>query len=114
MATQTVIRLTDDIDGGDADRTVRFSFDGADYEIDLSASNAAKLEKALEKYIAAARKVSGRAGGRARQRTTPTRTVVAADPKAVRAWAASNGIQVNPRGRIPAQVVEKFQAANAA
>jgi hypothetical protein len=33
------------------------------------------------------------------------------DPKAVRAWAASNKIQINDRGRIPASVVEQYRAA---
>jgi len=42
------------------------------------------------------------------------RRLVGANPKAVRAWAASNGIQVNTRGRIPADVVQKFEATNAA
>ena len=33
------------------------------------------------------------------------------DPAAVRAWAAGQGIVVNARGRIKAEVVEKFRAA---
>jgi hypothetical protein len=33
------------------------------------------------------------------------------DPAAVRAWAAGRGIAVNARGRIKADVVEKFRAA---
>ena len=33
------------------------------------------------------------------------------DPAAVRAWAAGQGIEVNARGRIKADVVEKFRAA---
>ena len=32
-------------------------------------------------------------------------------PAAVRAWAAGQGIEVNARGRIKADVVEKFRAA---
>jgi hypothetical protein len=31
----------------------------------------------------------------------------------VRAWAKSQGIQVSERGRIPASVVEQYEAANA-
>ena len=39
--------LEDDIDGGEAERTVSFAFDGVEYEIDLSAANAAALAEAL-------------------------------------------------------------------
>ena len=111
MAKKTIVQLTDDLDGSKADKTVSFSLDGVSYEIDLSQKNASALEKAFSKYISAARRTSGRAtAGHGRAK----RTKVNADPKAVRAWAASNGIQVNPRGRIPADVMQKFEAANAA
>jgi hypothetical protein len=110
MATKTIVQLTDDLDGSKAEKTVSFSLDGVTYEIDLSKKNAADLEKAFSKYVTAARRVGGRAAaGRGRTR----RTSVNADPKAVRAWAASNGIHVNPRGRIPGDVVQQFEAANA-
>ena len=49
----------DDIDGGEAEGTVRFGLDGTDYEIDLSAKNATALRKALAKYIDAARRAPG-------------------------------------------------------
>ena len=111
MAKTTIVRLTDDLDGGKADKTVSFGLDGVNYEIDLSEENAAALEEAFAKYVGAARRVSGRAAA-GRGRTT--RTTVSSDPKAIRAWAAGNGIAVNPRGRIPADVVKQFEAANAA
>jgi hypothetical protein len=111
MAKKTIVQLTDDLDGGKADKTVSFSIDHVNYEIDLSQKNVAALEKAFSKYVSAARRVSGRAAA-GRGRTT--RTNVSADPRAVRAWAASNGIEVSARGRIPADVVKQFEAANAA
>lgn len=111
MAKKTIVQLTDDLDGSKADKTLSFSLDGVSYEIDLSEKNFAALEKTFAKYVEAARRVGGRAAS-GRGRTT--RTTVASDPKAVRAWAASNGIEVNPRGRIPADVVKRFEAANAA
>ena len=43
MAKTVIVRLTDDIDGGDADETVYFSLDGTAYEIDLSTTNADAL-----------------------------------------------------------------------
>lgn len=111
MAKTTIVQLTDDLDGGKADKTVSFGLDGVSYEIDLSEENAAALEEAFAKYVGAARRVSGR-GATGRGRTA--RTTISSDPKTVRAWAAGNGIEVNPRGRIPADVVKQFEAANAA
>lgn len=35
------------------------------------------------------------------------------DVKAVRAWAAEQGIEVPPRGKLPGDVVERYQAATA-
>ena len=40
MAQKITVALEDDLDGGPADQTVRFGLDGAEYEIDLSTSNA--------------------------------------------------------------------------
>jgi hypothetical protein len=36
MAKQVITVLTDDIDGGDADRTIEFGLDRVNYTIDLS------------------------------------------------------------------------------
>lgn len=65
MAKTTIIKLTDDIDGGNADETVEFSLDGKVYEIDLSKRNASALRKALQPYIDVARS-GGRSGSRGR------------------------------------------------
>lgn len=65
MAKTTIVKLTDDIDGGNADETVEFSIDGKVYEIDLSKRNAAALRKALQPYVDVARP-AGRPGGRGR------------------------------------------------
>jgi hypothetical protein len=43
VAKQTITKLIDDLDKGEADETVKFGLDGVQYEIDLSAKNAAKL-----------------------------------------------------------------------
>ena len=36
MAKTVIVKLTDDIDGGDADETIQFALDGKSYEVDLS------------------------------------------------------------------------------
>ena len=56
MAQTVKIILEDDIDGGEANETVRFGLDGGQYEIDLSSANATKLRDALRPYVAAGRR----------------------------------------------------------
>ncbi len=108
MATKTQVVLIDDLTGDPADTTVKFALDKTEYEIDLSNANAAELRNGLSRYVDAARKVSG--GGR-RSAPAPKPAYAGYDPVAVRAWAAGQGIEVNARGRIKADVVEQFRAA---
>jgi len=107
VAQRTVITLIDDLDHREIEadgQTIKFAYQGIQYEIDLSEKNAKKLDKALAPFLAAARPVSTRAPQR--------KTIVAGvDTKAVRTWAESNGIQVSARGRIPAHVVQQYRAA---
>jgi hypothetical protein len=72
MAQTVIIRLTDDIDGGEADETVTFALNGQKYEIDLSNVNATKLREAFAPFIEKARVVDG-AGGRSGKRRSPSR-----------------------------------------
>jgi hypothetical protein len=111
MAQRLQTLLIDDLDGGDAEATVRFGLDGAEYEIDLNATHAGALRKALEPYVKAARRAPGSAvrlpgrSGRRAARADGT------DPTVVREWAKSQGIEVKDRGRMPAELVVKFKAA---
>jgi len=50
MAQKVNIVLTDDLDGSEAEETIRFSLEGSSYELDLSAENAAALRNAAEQY----------------------------------------------------------------
>ena len=119
MAQRTIVQLTDDLDGKPISEgkgeTIRFGLDRQDYEIDLAEKNAKALRNDLAKYISAARRTSGgaRSTGRGRAGRTGTGTVRDYDPKAVRAWAQSQGIEVSRRGRVPADLVARFQAAHA-
>jgi 3-methyladenine DNA glycosylase Mpg len=45
MAQKVTVALEDDLTRGPANQTVRFALDGTDYEIDLSAKNAAAFGK---------------------------------------------------------------------
>lgn len=106
MAQKIQTLFIDDIDGGAAEGTVRFGLDGTEYEIDLSAAHSDELHKALERYIGHARKVGGGAARRA-----PRGRRSALDTAKVREWAKEQGIDIKERGRVPATIVEKYQAA---
>jgi Lsr2 len=106
MAQKVTVALEDDLSGGPADETVRFAFGGAEYEIDLNKKNAAAFRKQLAPFTGHARKA-----GRAQPRR-PGRTAVSRQRSGeVRAWAKEHGLAVSERGRIPASVVEQYQAA---
>lgn len=111
MAQRVQILYTDDIDGSDAEGSVTFGLDGATYEIDLSGTNATKLRESLAPYVAHARKVS--AAAKTKDRSTAAKRTDGPSPGEVREWAAKQGIEVSNRGRIPNDLMVKFQAANA-
>lgn len=57
MATRTVYRLVDDLDGSTGDvAEYQFSYDGVDYLIDLSDHHIDQFRAALYPFIAAARR----------------------------------------------------------
>lgn len=119
---KTLVTMTDDLDPKtEATQTVSFSLDGRSYEIDLNDKNAKKLRDFLDKYVEAGRKVNNYKANGSRRASrdvngkvvNPSITRVGPGPATVRAWAKSNGYDVPDRGRIPAKVVEAFEAANA-
>jgi nucleoid-associated protein Lsr2 len=106
MAQKITVALEDDLDGGPADETVRFGLGGAEYEVDLSKKNATAFRKQVAPFIEHARK-AGRG-----QRRRPGRAASSRERSGgIRAWAKSEGIAVSDRGRIPASVVEQYEAA---
>jgi hypothetical protein len=114
MAQKVLVQLVDDLDGTAADdiSTVTFSLDGASYEIDLTANNAAKLRNQLDDFVGAARRI----GGRVKRGTSPKAAAPAVNreqTKAIRDWARQNGFDLSDRGRIPSNVLEAFEAAHA-
>ena len=100
----------DDIDGSEAEGTVRFALDGAEYEIDLNAKHAEALRKALSRYVEAARRSSGTAARRP-ARTGRRAAASGLNTTEVREWAKAQGIEVKDRGRVPAELVVRFRAA---
>jgi hypothetical protein len=111
MAQKHIVQLVDDISGADADETVSFALDGARYEIDLSAENAAQLRDTLALYIDNARKPSrttARPLGAPRRGTRADREQTAA----IRRWARKNGHAIGDKGRIPVHIVEAYHASH--
>jgi len=113
MARKIVHQLVDDIDGTVLEpgqgQTVLFSLDGIAYEIDLTDENATALRDTLSSYVSAARAVSG---GRTRRATASRAGSARRDLAAVRAWAKENGQKVSDRGRVPAAVLDAYDAAH--
>ncbi|GIJ25069.1 Lsr2 family protein [Micromonospora qiuiae] len=112
MARKVITVLTDDLDGGKADRTVEFSLDGVAYTIDLSDENAGVLRKSLDPFINAGRRL-GRAGVDVRSTRRgmggATSGMNREQNRAIREWAVSNGYKISERGRIPVEVVEAYK-----
>lgn len=119
MARRIVHQLVDDLDGSVLEvgegETVLFSLDGAAYEIDLSDANAAALREALAPYVDAGRAVSRAHGGTSATTGSAHRVQRRAgqqDYGPIRAWAKDNGYTVSDRGRVPASVIEAYEAAH--
>jgi hypothetical protein len=114
MAKQVITLLTDDLDGGEADRTVEFGLDGVNYTIDLSEKNAGKLRKALDPYLGAATRVgrsSAPVAAVVRRGTAASNGRATRDQnQAIREWANKNGYKVSERGRIPSEIVEAYHS----
>jgi nucleoid-associated protein Lsr2 len=121
MAQKTIVTLVDDLTGEEAENisTVEFALDGVTYELDLTDENSTKLHDALSPYANAARKI----GGRRRSGPRPDRAIKSTGRsdgynretlKSIREWARKNGRNVSDRGRLPAEVLQAWQSAQAA
>jgi hypothetical protein len=114
VAQKVQVLLVDDLDGGEASETVSFGLDGTSYEIDLSKSNADALRDSLAKYVGGARKIgraAARATGGGRSRASGSAAIDRDQAAAIRAWAKKQGLKVSDRGRIPANIIEQYNAA---
>lgn len=106
MARKEVIQFFDDLDNSpltqDEVSVIKFSVNGNNYIIDLSVQNAAKFDEALQPFVKVARKDSGASR---KSNNSP-------DPKLIREWAQSQGIEVAARGKLSNEVIEKYLAAH--
>lgn len=126
MAKQVTIQLVDDIDGSviadEAGESIEFAVSGVEYVIDLKSKNASEFHRKLGYYIEHATRVGGRkrkaspaSAGAASAPVVSSAAAGKRDPaqtRAIRQWAADQGYDINDRGRIPAEIVEAFEAAH--
>ena len=108
MAKTLVEVLVDDLDGTEAVESVRLGWNGQWRQLELSERNLAALSKAIDRFWDAGRPL----------RTEPVGTRRRAgagsggrDPRAIRVWAADNGIAVPARGRIPREIEDRYNEA---
>jgi uncharacterized membrane protein len=116
MARKELVILTDDLDNSEIDPatvdgpTVRFGMDGVEYEIDLGVRNQAALREILGEYVQSGRRTGGAARkGRRPAAAAPPATSSRAENAAIREWAEASGIDVNARGRLPKEVIERYR-----
>ena len=111
MARKLEVKLLDDIDGSEADETLKFGLDGMQYEIDVNAKHADELRASLASFVLGARRV-GRGGVTVARRVRPSGTNHSdrAQNQAIREWAKARKIELSDRGRIPRHIVEQYEA----
>lgn len=109
MVQRVQIQLIDDLNGEEADETIRFGLDGTEYEIDLTTENASTFRSVVSEYTQKARKASG---GRARRRAQrETLSSKREDVQRIRKWAQDNGHNPSARGRISQSIVDAYNEA---
>lgn len=106
MAQKVMVSLEDDLDGGPAAETLHFVWAGVEYEIDLNEQHASAFRQQLRPFVEHARR-AGRAKARSAARSSANRERTAD----IRAWAREHGVAISERGRIPASVIEQYEAA---
>lgn len=109
MARRVMIDIESDLSGKSPAEQVDFSWNGHQYEIDLTEEEKLAFQDAIKEYLDNARVKVGRGRG---SKSKPARTELGASPATVRAWARAQQIDVPARGRIPNEVYERFEAAN--
>ncbi|WLP91365.1 MULTISPECIES: Lsr2 family protein [Gordonia] len=121
MAKVEVISFVDDLDGKELDlddaHTISWSWVGVDYQLDVSSANLEKIENG-KVPVSKLLEVSTRIGGR-RQSTAPrVRSTTPQDSgdrarrdtAAIRQWATEAGYEISPRGRLPKEIIEAYEA----
>lgn len=114
MAQKVEVHLVDDLNGEEAQETVRFGVDGTEYEIDLTTQNADELRSTLSEYVDKARKANPRGrknqGGQKNNASGSGRSKE--ETQAIRQWAQDNGLNPSSRGRITQSIIDAYNQAH--
>ncbi|GAA1126799.1 Lsr2 family protein [Arthrobacter flavus] len=110
MAQRVEVQLLDDLNGEEAQETVRFGIDGHKYEIDLTIQHATQLRDALSPYVHKARKpISRNAALSTGASLSMTRK--REELQRIREWAKGNGHNPSSRGRISQTALDAYVVA---
>ena len=88
--------MMDEIDGSQADETVRFGLDGEAFELNLSKAHAEELRRSLEPYV----KTAGKTGSKRNSRRFRSAAIDKDQARAIRGWAKQHGMKVSDSGRV--------------
>lgn len=120
MARKVVLidDITGDVIQDGLEQTIRFSVDDKHYRLDLGVKSADEFHKDLKKWIDASsdddavqparRRKSATSDGRASTSSGRSKEEL----QAIRNWACKEGIEVSPRGRIKAEIIDQFDKAH--
>jgi hypothetical protein len=114
MAQRVQVELVDDINGEEAQETVRFGVDGTEYEIDLTTENAEKLRSSLSEYVDKGRKAKAGRRGQTGQNSPSASTTNSKreETQKIRQWAQDNGHNPSSRGRITQSIIDAYNEAH--
>lgn len=114
MASETIVRITDDLTGEEGASTRYWSFNGIDYEIDLSDATFDKMTRAVQKYLDASRKRKVQPRSRRVGSRFDSDVAQKAGPSAaeIRAWHVEQGRPVSARGRVHPDERAAYDAAH--
>lgn len=119
MGKRVTVTKFDDLEPNlDADENLAFGWEGADYEIDLCAKNAAKFRKEMEVWVKVATRVAASTtrkrsatSGKSSGKNTYSGGEAGLPLAEIRKWALDNGFEVSDRGRVSAEIVRAWKAA---
>ncbi len=118
MAQRTIVQLVSDLSGEELEegegRTIGFSYDGAEYTIDLTADEAEQFGEVMADYLNAVTVIGSRSSssGRSRRSARSGSSSSKEELSNIRVWARENGYEVSDRGRIKSVIVEAYHDAN--
>lgn len=109
MAKQKCIKLSDDLQPTITKdvRTIKFSFDGMEFEIDLGNQNADTFRRRIQKYMDSGRRLNPDITTKLAEKTVVP--VELSKTQKMRIWAKDQAMWVNPKATyVPKDVEEAY------